>query len=86
MGESNVADPGAGAWLVARQPGCGHNGTAYVQDPIYIWNQTGARAYTAIVQFWSSVIQQNRDYYVNNGAHPTFSKFTYPHPLRYTPA
>ena len=27
------------------QPTCGHNGTAYVSDPIYIWNQTGPRAY-----------------------------------------
>ena len=51
-----------------RQPGCGHNGTAYVSDPIYIWNQTGRSAYD--VGFSTSpgcdIVKLNRDLFVNS--------------------
>lgn len=76
----------SGSYLIARQPGCGHNGSSYVSDPIYIWNNTGARAYSWAFQEspggWDAVVQSNRDIYVNNGAKPSYSKYTYPHPAR----
>jgi hypothetical protein len=67
----------------ARQPGWGHNGSTNVSDPIYIWNQSGNAAYTWDVNNgWGSNVQLNRDIFVNNGAKPGYSKYTYPHPLR----
>ena len=80
----NIGDTTSpGAYLYARQPGCGHNGTSYVSDPIYLQNHTGARAYTwSLNGSWGTVVQQNRDIFVNNGNKPGYSKFTYPHPLR----
>jgi hypothetical protein len=76
----------SGTYLIPRQPGCGHNGSAYVSDPIYVWNQTGGNAYavevTDQIPAWQTYVQRNRDYFVNNGAKPGYTKFTYPHPLR----
>jgi hypothetical protein len=76
----------SGTYLIPRQPGCGHNGSAYVSDPIYVWNQTGGNAYdvgvTDQIPAWQNYVQRNRDYFVNNGAKPGYTKFTYPHPLR----
>jgi hypothetical protein len=72
-----------GSYPMPRQPGFGHNGTTNVSDPIYVWNNTGARAYT--INFsndWDSIVHVNRDIFVNNGAKPGYSKYTYPHPLR----
>lgn len=67
----------------ARQPGWGHNGSGSVIDPIYIWNNTGAGAAKwSVESAWASNVQQNREIYVNNGAKPGYSKYTYPHPLR----
>lgn len=90
MGEGDIAP--ASAYLIPRQPGCGHNGSAYVSDPIYVWDQTGARAYTTGINIsagegfgdttWADVIIEDRDYFVDNGAKPGYSKYTYPHPLR----
>lgn len=69
-----------------RQPGWGHNGTAHVSDPIYIWNQSGARAYEWHVQSaWESMVRSGRDIFVNAGPKPGYSKYQYPHPLRYAP-
>lgn len=66
-----------------RQPGWGYENGSHVIDPIYMWNQTGDRAYTySIDGAWSSHVQLNRDIYVNNGAKPGYTKYTYPHPLR----
>ena len=95
---NNAADPGEygapvqldigdntspGPYPQPRQPGFGHNGTANVSDPIYIWNQTGARAYAWGVQSgWESNVQLNRDIFVNSGAKPGYAKYPYPHPLR----
>ena len=69
-----------------RQPGWGHNGTTNVIDPIYIWNETGPRAYTWGFQEqpggWENNVQLNREIFVNGGAKPGYTKFTYPHPAR----
>jgi hypothetical protein len=76
------------SYPMPRQPGGGHNGTNYVVDPIYIWNNTGTRAYTYGIQDspddWTGAVQLNRDLFVNNGAKPSYSKYTYPHPARTT--
>ena len=65
------------------QPGWGHNGSTDVRDPIYVWNQTGTRAYTwGVGHGWDSNVQLNREIFVNSGAKPGYSKYTYPHPLR----
>lgn len=72
-----------GAYPQAQAPGWGHNGSTHILDPIYIWNQTGARAYTyGFNNGWGSVVLLNRELYVNNGAKPGYVKYTYPHPLR----
>ena len=66
-----------------RQPGWGYENGRHVSDPIYIWNQTGSRAYTwSVNSDWSSMLVQNRDIFVNNGAKPGYTKYTYPHPAR----
>jgi hypothetical protein len=71
---------GGGTYLVDRQIGCGHNGTAFVSDPVYIWNQTGPADYD-----WDtdspSYFQLDRDIFVNSGAKPGYEKFEYPHPF-----
>lgn len=78
----------AGSYPMDRQPGGGHNGTSYVVDPIYIWNNSGAQAYTWFFNGdvasvgWSGIVQLNRDIYVDNGAKPSYTKYTYPHPER----
>ena len=66
----------------ARQPGFGHDGATDVSDPIYIWNQTGGRAYVwGVTAIWSTNVVEGRDIFVNAGAKPSYSKYTYPHPL-----
>lgn len=82
LGESN--ENPSQAWPQDRQVGVGHNGSAYVQDPVYLWNETGGRAHTTqcCQGTWSSHIMDDRDYFTNNGAKPSYSKYTYPHPLR----
>lgn len=80
----NIGDTTSpGTYLMPKQPGCGHNGTAYVSDPIYVWSNIGARAYTwGLNGTWGDIVVQDRDVFVNNGAKPGYSKYTYPHPLR----
>jgi len=74
---------GLGSYPVPRQPGFGHNGITNVSDPIYIWNQSGARAYSfGFYGGWDANVVQDRDIFVNKGAKPGYTKFTYPHPLR----
>jgi len=68
-----------------RAPGRGHNGSAHVSDPIYLWSNTGASAYGVYVvpsPAWDTVVLTNRDFYANNGAKSGYTKYTYPHPLR----
>lgn len=71
---------GTPSYPALRQVGQGHNGTSYVLDPVYVWNQTGNAAYTASGS--GSLIQVGRDIIVNSGAKPGYTKFTYPHPVR----
>ena len=47
-----------------------------------MWNQTGAQAYTySFNGGWDSIVQLDRDVYINSGAKPGYAKYTYPHPL-----
>lgn len=66
-----------------RQAGWGHDGASDVIDPIYVWNNTGARASTWYIDAaWADNVQEGREVFVDAGAKPGYSKFTYPHPLR----
>jgi hypothetical protein len=60
-------------------------------EPVYIWNNTGSPAIS--VQDYpgtdctnpdliADYFQSGRDYYLNAGAKPSYTKFEYPHPLR----
>jgi hypothetical protein len=75
-----------GSYPMPRQPGWGHDGTTHVSDPIYSWNNTGARAnawgYQNQPGGWQNIVVQGRDVFVNAGAKPGYQKYTYPHPLR----
>ena len=72
-----------GSYPMNRQPGGGHNGTNYVIDPIYVWNETGSRAYSTNFQgSWGNIVRESRDLFVNNGAKPGYAKYPYPHPRR----
>ncbi len=71
-----------GTYPQERQPGYGHDGSSHVSDPIYIWNQTGSQAYTySFNGGWDSIVQLNRDVFINSGAKSGYVKYTYPHPL-----
>lgn len=72
-----------GSYPMPRQPGWGHNGTNNVSDPIYSWSNTGAQANGYGLQNgWESIVHLGRDLFVNAGAKPNYSKYTYPHPAR----
>lgn len=70
----------------ARRPGWGHNGTSDIIDPIYAWNNTGARAnswgFNGQPGGWQATVVEGREVFVNAGAKPGYSKFAYPHPAR----
>lgn len=77
----NTSPPGS--YPVERGPGRGHNGSAHVADPIYLWSNTGGAATDwSVDAAWDSHVDLNRDIFVESGAKPDYSKFTYPHPLR----
>jgi hypothetical protein len=80
----NIGDnTSPGTYPMARQPGYGHNGTTNVSDPIYSWNNTGAGA--SLYGFdngWESIVVDDRDVFVDSGAKPNYTKYTYPHPAR----
>jgi hypothetical protein len=74
-------------------PGWPANGSGYITDPLYIWNNT-KNASAAWVTFGDSspdqcgnnlhskdFIREGRDYFLNAGAKPGYSSFVYPHPL-----
>lgn len=67
-----------------RQPGGGHNGSAYVSDPIYLWAQTGGRAYSFGYNGsgWEELVEVGRDVFIDSGAKPGYTKYEYPHPAR----
>jgi len=72
-----------GSYPMSRQPGWGHNGVTDVSDPIYSWNNTGTQANSFGFQNgWDSIVKTGRDVFVNAGAKPGYSKYTYPHPAR----
>ena len=75
-----------GSYPMPRQPGWGHNGSKNVIDPIYAWNNTGAQAaawgYNSQPGGWQNIVREGREVFVNAGAKPGYSKFTYPHPAR----
>lgn len=75
------------------QCGWGHDGSASVLDPIYIYDQragsSSASAYVyGIRDGWGAVVVGGREIYpsasggANPGAKPGYSPYTYPHPLR----
>jgi hypothetical protein len=71
---------GGGSYPKPRQVGRGYeNGD--VSDPVYVWNQTGPGAYD-VENMTTSMIQENRDYFLNKGPKPGYSPYAYPHPLR----
>ena len=79
VGENNPSGP----YPIPMQPGWGHNGTNHVSDPVYIWNNSGSRGSTWwVISAWTNHFVLNRDIFVDSGAKPGYSKYTYPHPLR----
>lgn len=65
----------------------------YVADPCYVWNNTGTGANVSggievVVDAGSwgtdtpDHLQENRDYYNDGTARPSYTAYTYPHPLR----
>lgn len=72
-----------GTYPQPRQPGWGHNGTTNVSDPIYAWNNTGARGGAwGYANGWESIVREGRDVFVNQGPKPGYTKYTFPHPAR----
>jgi hypothetical protein len=61
------------------QAGWGHNGTNYVSDPVYVWNNTGFGASLAYGD--GNYIQVGRDIIIGTPK-PGYAKYIYPHPLR----
>jgi hypothetical protein len=71
---------GGGTYPKPRQVGRGWEG-GDVSDPVYIWGNSGSGA-TSTGNNTPSMIQENRDFFVNKGAKPGYSPYTYPHPAR----
>jgi hypothetical protein len=74
-------------------PGWPANGSGYITDALYIWDNT-KNASAAWVTFGDSspdqcgnnlhsrdFIKENRDYYLNAGPKPGYTPYQYPHPL-----
>lgn len=80
-------DP-SGPYQVNRAPGGGHNGSAYVSDPVHLWSNTGGANTDWGLggnAAWEDQFQLDRDIFVSadaTAAKGGYSKFTYPHPLR----
>jgi hypothetical protein len=80
------------AYPVPRQVGQGHDGTGYVLDPLYIWNNPG-NPRVGVNDYEPDEVGRNlrtadylkpgRDYHVGV-AKPGYRKDIYPHPLRRT--
>jgi hypothetical protein len=75
------------------QPGWGHDGTNNVRDPMYVWGNTGAMGsavgfnnqsgnWQAVTIVATSPGQVDGELFVNLGAKPGWSRYTYPHPAR----
>lgn len=79
------------------QPGWGHNGSTDVRDPMYVWSNTGdmgsSVGFNTSSGNWDTVTnvatepeEADGELFVDLGAKPGWTRYTYPHPLRYTPA
>ncbi len=73
---------------VPRQLGQGHNGTKYVTDPLYIWNNSGTAVVGAGWNWgnphglnFATYFQWGRDGFKDGTAKPGYTPYTYPHPL-----
>jgi hypothetical protein len=80
-GTNNMSWDGS-SWPKPRQAGCGHNGSAYVSDPIYFWNNSGPRASSVGGSGSTPGANIGRDLITSGAAKPGYSKYTYPHPFR----
>jgi hypothetical protein len=77
---------GAGSYGYPQMPS---DGTGYILDPAYIWNNTHQDVYLADFQpdqcgnnlTTAQFVKLNRDYYVGT-AKPGYTPYPYPHPLR----
>jgi hypothetical protein len=89
-------DTNPGLLVGGKSPGAfAPDGQGAVVDPVYVWNNSGAETsdpnYVGTQtyepdncgnnQTIDKYLQEGRDYYVNV-ANPTWSPYTYPHPLR----
>jgi hypothetical protein len=73
--------------------GQSHDGTKFITDPLYIWNNTAAQS--AVGSYSpdecgnglssTDFIKEGRDY-ITDVAKPGYKKYPYPHPLRNEPA
>jgi hypothetical protein len=71
-------------WPKPRQAGCGHNGSAYVSDPIYFWGNTGDNAAMVSGTTDTPGVNIGRDLITTGAEKPGYTPYTYPHPLRFT--
>jgi hypothetical protein len=80
------------SYMCWHQPGAGGNGSSQAPDPVYIWDNTGTGASDigtnngepascGTTYSTTDFFKLNRDYFVNSGAKPGYSSFSYPHPL-----
>lgn len=81
-----------GGWPAPHQIGQGHNGSSYVVEGVYIWNNTGGGSpQPALTNFSPDQcnggtditvhLRSGRDFFVGTPK-PGYSKYRYPHPLR----
>jgi hypothetical protein len=89
----NIGDNSAPAGSQDMQPGWGHNGSADIREPIYVWDNTGSMGSTvtfnnqsgnwqAATTVATSAGDSGAELFIDLGAKPGWSKFTYPHPFR----
>lgn len=81
-------DCGDVSYPVPRQLGQGHDGSAPISDPIYIWGNTGAREVAADWNWgnpcgltFSDFFEWGRDAFDDGTEKPGYEPYSYPHPL-----
>jgi PKD repeat protein len=92
----NIQIPCVTTWPAPHQIGQGNNGTSNVNDPLYIWSNSGSGGsiaptiYDGTGQYgcncpspppMSMFLQSGRDF-IFGGSRPAYTPFAYPHPLR----
>jgi hypothetical protein len=92
------SNPCCTSYMCLRQSGAGHNGTSQISDPVYLWNNTGTLVWGTLdhgpppggqgIQECidnglssSTFFVLDRDIFVGT-ARPSYTKYTYPHPIR----